>query len=197
VALAAAVFAPAVVCAFTGWAEPDGFWVLRVVAVMGLAFVGVLGPILAPFRGDLGERLLLAGGLGVAAAFALAWGARLGEYLALESCAQRAEPLVAAIERFQRDRGAPPAALPELVPDYLPLLPGTGLPKAPQFVYERRPNRGTGDASATIPWELRVEWTAPVLEIHVLYYRPHAPDRGTFRGRPARPIGDWFYVVYD
>ena len=51
--------------------------------------------------------------------------------------ADRAKPLVAAIEKFDREKGRAPSMLNELVPNYLPSVPGTGIGVYPNYEYER------------------------------------------------------------
>lgn len=56
---------------------------------------------------------------------------------AFERAAARAEPVIAAIQEFERVTGEPPASLSELVPTYLAGVPGTGLIPYPTFEYSR------------------------------------------------------------
>lgn len=49
--------------------------------------------------------------------------------------AERSAPLVDAIRRFEAARGKPPAVLAELVPEFLPSIPGAGIRLAPEYEY--------------------------------------------------------------
>ena len=53
----------------------------------------------------------------------------------LAQAARRAQPLLLAIENYEKDRGQPPANLEVLVPTYLPAIPATGMVAYPQFRY--------------------------------------------------------------
>ena len=54
---------------------------------------------------------------------------------AFEAVAIRAQPLVEAIERFHKDIGKIPESLGQLVPEYLPSIPDTGMSEYPSFEY--------------------------------------------------------------
>ncbi|MBM3458122.1 MAG: hypothetical protein FJX77_06275 [Armatimonadetes bacterium] len=58
-----------------------------------------------------------------------------------EAATVRAQPLIDAIQRYERDKGAPPPSLEALTPRYLPRVPGTGLRKYPAFTYTVYKNR--------------------------------------------------------
>jgi hypothetical protein len=49
--------------------------------------------------------------------------------------AERAGPLLQAINAYTAAVGHPPSELADVVPDYLPALPATGLPECPRFEY--------------------------------------------------------------
>ena len=53
----------------------------------------------------------------------------------LQQAATRAQPLIAAIEKFRRDNKRPPANLQELVPAYISNIPQTGMTAYPDFLY--------------------------------------------------------------
>lgn len=57
---------------------------------------------------------------------------------ALRRAAERGQPIVRALWRYQKDHGHPPELLNELVPAYLPSLPTPGLPgkRAFDYVYD-------------------------------------------------------------
>jgi len=50
--------------------------------------------------------------------------------------AERAKPLVRAIEYYERQNGHPPDSLQNLVPDHFPSIPGTGIRAYPDYEYQ-------------------------------------------------------------
>ncbi len=52
-----------------------------------------------------------------------------------EEAARTGMVVIEAIERFQADHGQPPGSLDELVPDYLPEKPHTGMRDYPEYTY--------------------------------------------------------------
>jgi hypothetical protein len=83
--------------------------------------------------------------------------------LAFARTAERAAPLVVAIEAFERAEGRPPEALTELIPAYLPAVPGTGLVAYPKFEYERFSYPGT----SVLWWDLGSRRGAPITGLWV------------------------------
>lgn len=60
----------------------------------------------------------------------------LAERLAcVNNLPRRSRSLIAAIQQFQEDHGAPPTSLGALVPGYLPAIPDTGVPRFPKYKY--------------------------------------------------------------
>lgn len=55
-----------------------------------------------------------------------------------------AEPLVRAIAAYEVRHGRPPEALAELIPEFLPALPATGIPAAPAWQYQPLAPNPTG-----------------------------------------------------
>ncbi len=60
---------------------------------------------------------------------------------ARERTAERAQPLIAAIERYRDDHGRFPEALALLVPNYVHEIPYTGMVGYPEFEYRRSEGR--------------------------------------------------------
>lgn len=110
----------------------------------------------------------------------------------MHAATERAQPLVAAIERFERERGEPPKALEDLVPEYLPTVPSTGMMAYPKFRYH------TGDEAQrryeNNPWALSIFTPSYVLNWDMMLYLPkqNYPERGY--GGSLERIGDWAYV---
>jgi hypothetical protein len=57
--------------------------------------------------------------------------------------AVRSKPLILAIERHKQNAGMLPNRLVDLVPLYLPSVPGTGMAAYPAYIYEADTQRGT------------------------------------------------------
>jgi len=110
---------------------------------------------------------------------------------AFRQLANHSTPLVEAIRAYERDRGAPPTDLRQLVPGYLGAVPGTGMAACPDYVYTR------GEVARKISgceWMLEVPCSSGILNWDVFVYFPSGeyPDRGW--GGWLEPIGDWAYV---
>lgn len=184
---------PFVLCSY--WCVPaaEVLLLLTLLAGMTALIALVAGLVLVVFRPAYGARLFVWGGVGLVimvAAFALARHARMSTLVA---CTERAQPLIAAIAAFERDRGAPPPDLEALVPDYLPTLPGTGLGACPRFDYSRDPAVGTTPAPA---WQLQLS-CAELMDVDLFTYWPgqHYPER--MFGRTVVRHGAWAFVHRD
>ena len=78
--------------------------------------------------------------------------------------ADRAKPVIAAIERYTAEHAEPPKHLSDLIPEYLDEVPQTGLPWDPSFGYWR-----DGDQ-----WGFRI--ACGTLSFDELYYPPRRLD---------------------
>ena len=113
------------------------------------------------------------------------WAVRRGKML---SVARKADPLVAAIETFRREKGRIPNSLDEIVPAYIPAVPEPGLRDCSPYEYVPGPIAG-GDS----PYEIRVE--CPLfLSFDVFFYWPsqHYPTR-IYSGYTEQ-VAEWCYV---
>src|SRR5262249_38070430 len=105
--------------------------------------------------------------------------------------AERSKPLIAAIRSFEKDRGAAPPSLEALVPDYIAVVPTTGLEAYPDYLYFGKERAGSWFGN---PWVLQVSASEGALDFDYFYYLPlqnypsSQPD-----GNPER-IGDWVYL---
>jgi len=70
---------------------------------------------------------------------------------AFHRLAQRSRPLVSAIHEFEDEQGRPPTDLGELIPTYLPRIPGTGMPAYPAYEYSLDSGLWCGN-----PWTLSI-----------------------------------------
>lgn len=111
------------------------------------------------------------------------------------SLAESSAPLVEAIHRFERETGAPPTALADLAPDYLPAVPGTGLSGYPAYAYVSRHDAEYDRARwQDNDWALYVDTPSALINWDMFLYLPRQnyPERG-FGGRLER-VGAWAYV---
>lgn len=76
------------------------------------------------------------------------------------------QPLIVAVEAFEREHGAPPKTLAELVPAHIAVIPETGYPVDSQFKFKSYPN---GE------WMLWVECEYLALDCDVMQYRSTDP----------------------
>lgn len=115
-------------------------------------------------------------------------GIRMSHYVCrygFERMAERTKPLIAAIRKFEREEGRPPAELGELVPTYIATIPATGIGAYPEYRYEKLENDSD-------PWELRVDCGRGPLNWDEFYYRPSEK----YGERPSgwvEPMGTWAY----
>lgn len=112
---------------------------------------------------------------------------------AVRAVPPRAQELVAAIERYKQERGAPPPQLDALVPGYTREIPGTGLAGFPRFEYHPLTDHG--------PYKGRYELSMPC---PYSYWGPSAllnwPEENGYLVRWPEDAawrwdgGDWVYV---
>lgn len=108
---------------------------------------------------------------------------------AFDLLADRSVDLVQAIERYQRDAGAPPPSLDVLVPQYLPQIPHTGMAAYPDYEYEL----GSGMCPDDNSWNINI-LAGDVLNWDTFFYCPrknYPPDGG---GNWVEVIGEWAYM---
>jgi hypothetical protein len=110
--------------------------------------------------------------------------------------AQRATPLLSALDTYHDAQGDYPSSLAELVPDHLQAVPGTGMIGYPEWQYERKDEeedwmeRHAGNDPA---YALRVSCTYG-LNWDTLHYWPSRqyPDR--MWGGVVERVDGWAYV---
>ncbi len=109
-----------------------------------------------------------------------------------EAFTERSLPLIQAIKAYERDHSAPPKRLDDLVPDYLPVVPDTGIRACPEFHYH------SGDIARKQyegnPWVL---WfPTPVFGVgfdEMLYFPKQNYPKVGYGGGLER-VGDWAYL---
>ena len=89
----------------------------------------------------------------------------------MKSFAQRSQTLIRAIENYERDHSGPPQSLNDLVPDYIPAVPCTGMAAYPEYRYH------TGDMAkqqyAGNSWVLTVFTPSGFLNFDMMLYFPN------------------------
>jgi hypothetical protein len=132
----------------------------------------------------------------VACFAAMKGGAVLGDHFRQRKCVQLAEigrPLVQAVQAYERKYDSPPPSLEALVPEFLPLLPKTGVGASPSFEYI------VGDYAAYYgqAWTICVYIPCNVLEYDTFYYAPSVTASPGMNERAVERIGDWGYLYAD
>ena len=108
-----------------------------------------------------------------------------------DQLALRSTPLVSAIHSYAEARGQPPSALADLVPAYLPRVPGTGMMAYPDYRYRVGTDAQEHDNN---PWVLVIDTPSGGINFDQFMYFPlqNYPERG-YGGVLVR-IRDWAYV---
>lgn len=101
--------------------------------------------------------------------------------MAMKRITENGQPLVDAINEFEKARGQPPSDLSELVPSFIDSIPGTGVPAYPDFEYRRE---GAG-------WTVRVDTPIGIINFDFLYY-DSKQQYGELASKVTR-IGTWAY----
>lgn len=101
----------------------------------------------------------------------------------------RGDVLTGAIHRFAAEQGRPPGSLAELVPQYLPAVPATGIGTTKYEYVTGRPDEYDGN-----PWALIVSAPSYPMGFDLLIYFPRQnyPDKGY--GGWVERVGAWAYV---
>ena len=171
-----------------GWAIPGSeFFVLIPLAGAALAASALPFLLAQRTRAKAVHVLLVAMGLVILFVPAL-WASSRLRMLGFFLAGQRAEPLIAGIEQYVREHGAPPSDLKELVPRYIPELP------------ERVPSLYIVDGAAAFEqyggneWALFAMVSTGFINWDKFIYYPNQlyPEFG--HGGSIQRIGRWAYV---
>ncbi|MCC7145739.1 MAG: hypothetical protein IT443_04780 [Phycisphaeraceae bacterium] len=112
---------------------------------------------------------------------------------AFHALAKRSAVLVSAIKQYEIDHTGPPQTLAQLVPQYLPAIPQTGMAAYPDYVYVPR---GLSDGFEGEPWPEGNTWILLV----------HTPSGGInfdmflyfpAQNYPKQAYGSWLEHVED
>lgn len=108
---------------------------------------------------------------------------------AFQLLAARSEPLVNAIREHERVTGAPPRSLAELVPQYLPKVPHTGMSAYPRYEYASE----SGICPDDNAWNIAM-FVGEVLNFDMFFYCPKKSYPGNVGGNGIEVMGDWAYM---
>ena len=127
---------------------------------------------------------------------AASWGGNhLGNRLRMKAfagLAERSRPLVEAIEAYAADRGEPPDKLEDLVPKYLPAVPGTGMRVYPKYEYIKKDDPEKWYYRDN-PWVITVQTPSGGINWDEFLYFPHR-DYLQYGGGSMELLGDWAYL---
>lgn len=97
---------------------------------------------------------------------------RVGERIrmnAFASLAERSAPLVEAIKAYEQAHGKPPTSLDDLVPEYLPAIPHSGMGAYPEYGYRVVSESSQQDGN---PWVIVVHTPSGVINFDEFFYYP-------------------------
>lgn len=100
---------------------------------------------------------------------------------------ERSKPLIAAISAFENKYSRAPQDLDQLVPEFLPAVPGTGMETYPNYEYRAFPGLVRGG------WLLSVSCYLNPINGDEFFYAPHSKKIGSVPGGYNEQIGDWVY----
>jgi hypothetical protein len=192
--IAVAIYGPMVlihafcITGLGGWAIPGvELFIFVPVGCLGLT---VLALVCLPFRAvRRAASVTLLSALVMVILFIPALGlATAARRYGFKLAAQRARPLVAAIARFERERGQPPESLAALVPTYLPELPRR-IPQVRLITGPETPKDFAGNA-----WVLRAMVPSGVINFDQFMYFPNQQYPEFGYGGGVERIADWAYV---
>lgn len=177
-------------------------------ALVGIPLIVIVFPVvalvylaLACVPGDAEKRLArrrwgFAFLAGAGAMLLLSAPAMLVRRWEISAAANRAAPLVQALEQFRGKHGHYPSALSQLVPDYMAEVPGTGMMGYPEWEYrlssgdESWKELNGGKAPAYV---LLANCTLP-MTWDTLHYWPSGDYPAKMYGGAVEKIGAWAYV---
>jgi hypothetical protein len=105
--------------------------------------------------------------------------------------AQRSRPLVMAIQQFEAKHGKPPENLEQLVPEFLPDVPNTGIEAYPNYEYIVVSDRTVYEGNS---WILKVRTPSGGINWDIFLYFPKQNYPKVGYGGWLEPVEDWAYV---
>lgn len=117
----------------------------------------------------------------------------------LNNVVDSSKPLVSAISDYSRKTGKPPKSLTALIPEYLKVIPSTGMGAFPNYEY----NVATAGDHQSMPWMLRVNFSDEFSKSY-LGYRPKELSSKLTEGQVFEgwrllsndQIQDWCFVKW-
>jgi len=110
----------------------------------------------------------------------------------MRSFAERSSLLVTAIEQFEQEHSSPPLSLDALVPNYIPVIPTTGMMTYPEYQYH------TEDVAKTHysenAWALTVLTPNAGINFDQMMYLPNQNYPKFAFGGWLERVDDWAYV---
>ena len=172
---------------------------LSALALALAAIGGFLAIIWQVVRRKLDSAATVVGILCVLAFVGAFCGAKSGMYFAdrlksyyFNQAFQSAEPIINALGQYHVKNGQYPESLDQLVPQYLPRIPGTKISAAPDFHYEKV-DFAKYDEQATGGYELRIEWYyGPGYDLYAFWPNEKYPK--TIGGFPVENQSKWMHV---
>lgn len=180
--------------------EPCHTSTMVILTIMGMAVAVPLIPITSLLA--LVERLrrpcLVALAASVVYIGASTAGLSLADRVLLSTyrgAAERSAPVISAIEAHVVDHGEPPQRLADLVPDYLPAQPRTGIPAQPTYEYRRF--AGDDPAYGGNPWMLRIPVRTGFRFFAEFIYLPSRDYTTVAHADKITPVDAWAYLLHD
>jgi len=158
-------------------------------AAIGVLFVGGVVALFVRKTPSLATSTLVACTFSVPAVFIASYLSGHARSIAFGRLAVRSEPLVAAISAYEQRHGEPPPSLQALVPEFLDVLPKTGMPSYPAYSYEVL----SSAEDAPRAWRLKVECSGGLLNFDEFVYWPESEGSGYDSGQLTRH-GEWVYA---
>jgi hypothetical protein len=176
--------------------HPDGtdvHFLTRILAVMallasfGVLFVTLVFCLLKRSRNSAVVWLVIS--VAFAASILVSLGeARRIRHDAFYELAERSSSLVEAIERYDNRFGKPPEKLGELVPDFISVIPSTGMGAYPEYKYL------AGELYEGNPWVLIIHTPTAIGDFDQFVYYPLQNYPAHWFGNRMERIRDWAYI---
>ena len=110
----------------------------------------------------------------------------------MESFAQRSQALINAIKNYELDNNSPPPSLNDLVPNYIPTVPSTGMMAYPEYRYHVGDE--TKEQYADNSWALSVLTPSGGINFDMMLYLPDHNYPPHAYGGWLETVGNWGYV---
>lgn len=173
-------------------ANAFGLMIVLIAVVSGVLFAGVINALYARWWRPVIMAVLFGLGIGLGFVPALHVGAGIRSW-AFELFASRSQTLVGAIEQYSRATGGPPTSLSDLVPNYLAVIPKTGMAVYPDYGYKAAP----GECSIKSNWHLWVYVREFIDQNQLLYCPGQDYESAPKSVRSRTVVGTWVHDRID